>query len=167
MKIFVSVCGGREKPTKTDKIVSVFRHKTDMGFVGAHPRRSYWVIVIQYFQGSTWLLRCLPLHLLRSYAARRCSGAIVAKWNSGFCHALLHPGFFFNFKSWLTIDLDSPWNDSSNRKFGKFWKDKNNEGGRKSRRSRTADDHGSSTYAGERSTYARHARRTSMTINFI
>ena len=33
----MSVCVGPEKPTKTDKIVSVFRHKTDMDFVGAHP----------------------------------------------------------------------------------------------------------------------------------
>ena len=37
-KFFVSFFVGTEKPTKTDKILSVFRHKTDISFVGGHPR---------------------------------------------------------------------------------------------------------------------------------
>ena len=55
-KFFVSVFVGTEKPTKTDKILSVFRHKTDKIFVGGHPRLNalkidfYQKILVKYFE---------------------------------------------------------------------------------------------------------------------
>jgi hypothetical protein len=42
-QFFVSVCVATEKPIETDKILSVFRHKTDKDFVGAHPSLGHYL----------------------------------------------------------------------------------------------------------------------------